>query len=242
MDEIYQCIGSLLHAVHDPDLNEANAQTSLLQYCGLRMLQRATCDSPTEWSSYNDACWSVRRLVDRPAIRFALGDPINEPPRPIPFTTTVLLVPNNTDLNTSSTLVAQASQRHPCVGAEDSGVSAPIGSIVRTRTQCSDYYDEIWHLVCRMPGKPELVGLEAAVASIVPGEDVLCLRSPVFGTGDDWSGWATGLRRWNDARKNIQNSPVFLELCFISESLPVAEGIRAELSARGVPFEWPDHV
>lgn len=243
MTEIGQCIGSLLHAVHDEGLGEPSAETALLQYCGLLMLQQATSRAPLEWSTYNDACWAVRHLVDRPAIRFSRCDPINEPPRPIPFTRTVLLVPNNTNLDSASTLVAQASKRHPCERPQHFEIGAALGSVVGTRTQGSDHYDEVWHLVCRQPGQPRLLGLEPALERLVaPSEEVLCLRAPVFGSDSDWDTWASGLRLWHAARRTIQESPVFLELCFIPDSLSVAEGIRSRLSAKGVPFEWPGHA
>jgi hypothetical protein len=241
MTDISDCIDSLLHVVHASDLDKANAQTSLLQYCGLRMLQQVG-SQPGQGSSYNDACWSVRELVGGPAIRFVQRDPITEPTRPIPFTKTVLLVPNNTKLASSSTLVAQASKCHASDSTQPLPNAAAMGSIVRTRTAQSAYYDEVWHLVCRKPGQSKLVGIESALASILPGEQVLCVRTPLFGSTDDWGSWATGLRRLQDARKSIQSAAVFLELCFIPESLPAAEGIRAELTAKGVPFAWPDHV
>jgi hypothetical protein len=138
----------------------------------------------TSWNDYNAACWSIRDRIAQPAIRFLKLDPINEPPRRIPGTRSVLVLPNNTSLDSHSTLQVQARSRY---GFRVENSSATLGSVVRAEAQPNDYYDGVWHLVCRTPSDPKVWQLSNALMQLVPGEHVVTFRVPVFGQDGEWA-------------------------------------------------------
>ena len=232
---VLDCIGSLLHTVHDDNL--IDGKNALLQYCGLRMLKRAIqeCDS---WDQYNEACWSLRKRIELPAIRFVKIDPISSAPRPIPFTKSILVLPNNTTLTSGSTLVTQARERFPYRFDADAQDHAAIGNVARSYPEECDYYHEIWHLICREPHDPTLRSLSRGLSQLMPGEDVVLFRMPVFGKDCDWESWGSGLARWLFLRTNIQKAPTFMDLCYIPDSEWEADRIAAELRSLHIPHEW----
>ena len=234
-----QCLGSLLHIAHAT--SRADAKNALLMYCGLRMLQRVRLETGyAETRAFNDACWQVKHLIDATPICFAPVDPINFPTRPIPFTVTTLLLPNNTELDSSSTLVMQARKTLPHK-IEDDKESAELGALVRTVLEPNDYYDSLKHIVCRKPGDPALRGLSTALANLEPGGAVAIYSVPVFGSsGEDFRQWADGLSLWANQRSDIQRAACFINLCFIKESKPVAERIAESLKAAGVEYCWQE--
>jgi hypothetical protein len=232
-DDVFQCVGSLLHCVHGD--NAISGQNALLQYCGLRMLEGVLAGRMS-WNDYKGACWSIRERLAQPAIRFLKLDPINAPPRRVPGTRSVLVLPNNTSLDSQSTLQTQASARY-AFRLERS--PATLGAVVRSEVQQNDYYDEVWHMVCRKPSDPKVRQLCDALMQLVPGEHVVVFRVPVFGQDGEWAEWANGLARLLFLQRNIQNAAAFIDLCFVDKSSHEAGRIEAELRCSEIPHKWP---
>jgi len=212
-----------------------NSNNALLQYCGLRIIE-SVLSGQVSWKEYNSACWSIRERIAQPAIRFLNIDPINDPPRRVPGTRSVLVLPNNTSLDSHSTLLTQAQSRYDF---RVDGSTGEPGSIVRSELKPNDYYDEIRHLVCRKPSDPKLQGLSAGLRLLNPGEHVVMFRIPVFGQEGEWEDWVDGLARWLFLRNDIQNAAAFIDLCFIEQSSHEAACIATSLHGAGIPYMWP---
>lgn len=227
------CIDLLLHCVQYDNLVGPN--NALLEYAGLRMLLGAE-ESGLTPEDFNTACWELRKRIDEPTIRFVKSDPIHTTKRPLPGIKSVLAVPNNTSLNSSSTLVEQAQYR---LSSKPPGKSAELGSVVVSKVEPGHVYNELWHMVCREPGVPSIQLLANCFDSLAPHGSVTKIHAPLFGKLNEAEQWVHAITGWNGCREDIQRAAVFLDIHYLDETEPMATKISSLLREIGVTHGAP---
>ena len=151
-----------------------------------------------------------------------------------------LVLPNNTELNSSSRVNEAADERFPEMNSHIQRWMADhsqpsLGSAVVIPGGSG--FDRIAHLVCRKPGTPDLHGLaEGLDAASKLGEYRYGhLSIPVWGSQSDLVGWAEAICKIIHGARQYQDSPRFpIVMLFRREDRDRRDRLEELLLRRGI--------
>jgi hypothetical protein len=147
----------------------------------------------------------------------------------------VLLLPENTSLDTTAQLTAAARERFAwsCLW-KDRPVPQTLGTSISEDTERRDSFHRITRLVCREPGNPKLQNLPTRVCDL--GGFLHRLVLPLWGGESDIPLWASLLKGWTEAwLKYNQTAPVVVLVRFRLSEQRRALILQDCLDKLGVP-------
>lgn len=178
--------------------------------------------------------WEYLSYLRLPRVVWGIGDVFDFAP-PKGFTRHILLLPTNSNLDTSAALVKHAHARYGSGPFDELKANRParLGQSFRTSAGNSHAIGGICHLVCRSPGEPALRNLEECLRSIAAAplqRHVL----PLWGSADEIPQWVEAIAGWVNRQHSIQDAGPSVLIRVLPEDQKKAEHLESGLIYNGV--------
>lgn len=227
---------STLHAAHFWDVPSVAVTRWLYETAVLAKEQHSEF-----WT--NDHAWARHRLYQSPPVVWQVVDLLNENPSISLDTPHVLVLPNNTNLDSGALLLKKAVAAWGANVMPSAEIERPckVGDVVEVASKGAGRYDKILHFVCREPGKKAVVGLDKCMRSLCdhlhtrfPASFPTCVVLPLWGEASELSTWVDAIASLCSIESALQSRQLRILFGVPTQDVERAQSLQRMLIGRGV--------